>query len=380
MSDKTRNDFFEYLKWRGDLTFEQSPLNPVDAVIFCDIAYLNFRGILKDDFNSPLTLLECATRFLSEDFENRKELGLLINPKTVDLFFECAKTERFKNVMMTGFADKYNVTQEEQFSAVTFSVENLSKRSNFFYVAFRGTDDTIVGWKEDFNLAFKENIPAQRDARLYLDKAVRHFKKTPFYVGGHSKGGNLAIFAAANLQKNLQKNLVSVFNFDGPGFSEETLKKENFAALSSKTENFFPKGSIVGMLFEHYDRYSVIESDGFLVMQHDPFTWKISGANFELADGLEKSSAFFNSTFNQWFVGLSEERREEFVETIFDVLDSTKAETNSELAENWFKNSGKIIKAFANLDKEIRSSAVDTATQFIKLATENKISQFKLKK
>ena len=146
------------------------------------------------------------------------------------------------------------------------------------------------------------------------------------------------------------------------------MEKDEFKSALKKTESFFPQGSTVGMIFEHDKKYSVVKSDGVLMMQHDAFTWKTAPQNFELMEELEKSSLFFNETFNQWFVQLPEHRREEFVETLFGVLESTQAETNSQLAENWIKNGGKIIKAFAKLDKEIRSSALDTASQFIRLA------------
>ena len=361
-------ELLDYVEWRGDLDFDSSPLNPVDALIFCQLSYLNFDGILQKDFSSSVTLNQCASMFAADNFESRRDLGLLINPKTVDLLFACASSVRFGKLLLSGYVNKYSPIHEEQFSALTFFYKSKNKKSSFAFVSFRGTDDTIIGWKEDFNLAFKENIPAQKDALSYLTESSANFKKATVYCGGHSKGGNLAIYAGAFLNKKYQPNLKTIYNFDGPGFLKETLEKDEFKSALKKTESFFPQGSIVGMIFEHDKNYSVVKSDGVLMMQHDAFTWKTSPQNFELMEELEKSSLFFNETFNQWFVQLPEHRREEFVETLFGVLESTQAETNSQLAENWIKNGGKIIKAFAKLDKEIRNSALDTASQFIRLA------------
>ena len=251
---------------------------------------------------------------------------------------------------------------KEQFCAITAIIDNI------IFVAFRGTDDTIVGWKEDFNLAFKDFVPAQQEAVAYLTDVIDNFRFKDIFVGGHSKGGNLAIYSAANIKSRFQKKVDAVFNFDGPGFLEETLLKSNFIEILEKTTSVFPQGSIIGMLFKHQKDYSVVSSDGFFVMQHDPFTWKLDGPDFLRCEDLDKGSAFFHKIFNEWFVNLEKEKREEFVETLFDLLETTEAKTNSELTANWVKNSSKIIKAFSDLDPEIKKSTGSTIGEFFKLA------------
>ena len=356
-------DFFDYLTWRGDLTFEESSLTDVDALIFCQLAYLNFKGIISENFDKRISLNEVASIF-ARDLENgRGNLGLVINKKTIDLLFECAKTKRFCNIDLCGYVDSYSQALEEQFSALTF-VEN----KNTAFVAFRGTDDTIVGWKEDFNLAFKTIVPAQADSLLYLMEAKQRVKCKSFYSGGHSKGGNLAIFSAAHLPKSLKKKISAVYNFDGPGFLRCELCKGEFKEILSRTRSFFPNGSIIGMLFEHDSHYTTVLSNGTFIMQHDPFTWEILGPNFTECEELDKASLFFNLTFNEWFISLEESKRAEFVETLFSVLEATNAQTNSELAENWIKSAGAILKALAGLDKDIRKSAIETFGSFFKLA------------
>ncbi len=362
-------DVFDYLHWRGDLSFELSPLNSVDSLILCQLSYLNFESIIPFSFKEKITLNNAASIFAGEGFEKRRDLGLLINPRTVDLLFECAKTARFANLELCGWRDTYSKKDEEQFSALTF-VSSL-KKASFAFCAFRGTDDTIIGWKEDCNLAFKEKIKAQCDAASYLEEACLSLKKYPVMCGGHSKGGNLALYAGAKLKKSEQKKLTRIFNFDGPGFLKETLAQSDFSEALKKTYSYFPYESIVGMLFSHGSDYKVINSTAKNVMQHDALTWQTLATDFECQEELSTLSIFFNSTFNEWYCKLDNKKRGELVDVVFGALEATNVKTNSELAENWGKSGIKILKALHSLDKDLRDGALDSAGQFVKLLGSN---------
>ena len=306
---------------------------------------------------------QVASEFAThKDFKTKSDLGLVINPKTIELLYAAAKSKRFRNILLCNYKNTYNPLIEEQFCAMTVIFDDI------VFVAFRGTDDTIIGWKEDFNLAFKDFVPAQQEAVEYLTNVIDDFRFKDIFVGGHSKGGNLAIYSAANIKSRFQKKVAAVFKFDGPGFLEETLLQQNFSETLEKTTSVFPQGSIIGMLFKHQKEYSVVSSDGFFVMQHDPFTWKLDGPDFLRCQDLDRGSAFFHKIFNQWFVKLEKDKREEFVETLFELLETTEAKTNSELTANWIKNSGKIMKAFSDLDPEIKKSTGSTIGEVFKLA------------
>lgn len=365
---KQKFDIIDYLNWRGDLTFDHSPLNEVDALIFCQLSYMNFTSLAPESLDSSIKLSELAKIFFaSSDFASRSDLGMLIDERTNELLKKAGECERFKNVEVTGFVSKYDQEKEEQFSAVTFLLNEggLLERQQIF-VAFRGTDDTIVGWKEDFNLAFLEKVPAQEDALSYLTRTALSFKKAELFVGGHSKGGNLALFAAAHLDEKSKKNLSVVYNFDGPGFSQESLDSDAFFSIKAKVRSVYPQFSIVGMLFHHYDSYKIVQSDEKLVMQHNPFSWFTLATEFKSKEDLDSGSEIFFKSFNKWFEPLKPEQREEFIETLFGLLETTNAVTNSDLSRDALKNTGKIIKAFASLDSEIRDSAMHLAGEFIK--------------
>lgn len=390
MAEKGKGDFqniLDYLDWRGDLTFDQNAFNDVDALIFCQLSYLHFDSLVSSDFDNFSTLFEVSEKFKdSSGFETRKNLGVMINPLTTELLFKCASSRRFCGVKLCGFVDDYDKAREKQFSAVTFLFDEkkeakygFSGRTKKAFVAFRGTDDTLVGWKEDFNLAFMESVPAQEDAASYLFNAMnsKSLKKYRFYAGGHSKGGNLAIYSAANLDEKSKERILNIYNFDGPGFSEKDLESGKFLSIKPKIVSVFPQMSMIGMLFHHYDDFKVVFSSEKLVMQHDPFSWLVLGADFVLKDSLENGSEIFFRSFNIWFENLEKKQRENFVETVFSLLDSTKARTNTELSRKLVRNAGAILKAAIRLDSSIRDDAIRIIKQFLKITGEQIVLSLK---
>ncbi len=390
MAEKSKTEFqniLSYVEWRGDLTFEQSAFNCVDALIFCQLSYIHFDSLVPSGFDDSSVLLDVSRKFReSSDFETRKNLGIMINPLTTELLLKCAASRRFGGVRLCGFIDDYDKIREEQFSAVAFLFDEqkeakcgFSPRIKKAFVAFRGTDDTLVGWKEDFNLSFMESVPAQDDASSYLFNAMnsKSLRKNRFYAGGHSKGGNLAVYSSANLDEKSKGRLLEVYNFDGPGFSEKDLKSENFRSIKSKIVSFFPQMSMIGMLFHHYEGYKVVFSAEKLILQHDPFSWSVLGCEFVQRDSLESGSEIFFRSFNKWFENLDKKQRENFVETVFSLLESTKAKTSTELSKKVVRNAGAILKAAIRLDSSIRDDAVRIIKQFLKITGEQIVLSLK---
>lgn len=358
------SNILDYISWRGDLSFENSKFNDIDALILCQISYLNFDGLLSEmNFSNKVTLKELSEAFKnSSDFEKRCDTGALINRLTVQLFFDTANSCRFKNILITGYTSKIDLEKEEQFSAMTYILSD-----NINFIAYRGTDDTIVGWKEDFNLAIIDEVPAQIDALMYLEKASNSMRGRIF-VGGHSKGGNLAVFASAMVSNNIKKRIETVYNMDGPGFSDSKLEMQEFNDIIPKICSYYPHFSIVGMLFSHAGVYSVVESDESGIMQHDPFSWHLKGKCFVLKDGFDKASSFFHETFNTWVSEMEPKQREQFIETLFSVIQATDARTNSEIENNMIGNSVKIIKAFHDLTPDSRNAIYKTIRMLFQIA------------
>ena len=164
-------DLFDYLKWRGDLSFSVSTFNTIDALILCQLSYINFDDIIPQNTKETKTLNQVASEFAThKDFKTKSDLGLVINPKTIELLYAAAKSKRFGNILLCNYKNTYNPLIEEQFCAMTIIFDDI------VFVAFRGTDDTIIGWKEDFNLAFKDFVPAQQEAVEYLTNVIDDFR------------------------------------------------------------------------------------------------------------------------------------------------------------------------------------------------------------
>ncbi|MGP1459188.1 MAG: Mbeg1-like protein [Treponema sp.] len=356
MKNTNSSGILEYIGWRGDLSFEQSAFNDVDAAILCQILYLNFDGFFEDGgFKRFLTLSDLAKHFRrAEDFAERCKTGVLINKRTVDLLFAAGESRRFAGVKLCGYVSVLDLRREEQFSAVTCV---LKKGVNF--IAYRGTDDNIIGWKEDFYLAVQDVVPAQQDAAAYLNKAASSLRGAIF-VGGHSKGGNLAVYAAANAVRRIQKRITAVYNFDGPGFPKEKLRSSGFPAVIPKVLTFQPQLSIVGMLFERAGECRIVESGEAGILQHDMFSWRLLGASLVTHSAFEKASEFFRDTVNSWIEELDVEKRKIFIDTIFDILAATNARTNTDLEKNIPETSVKIISAIGKLEPDIRTAVRDT--------------------
>lgn len=366
------SNFIDYLSWRGDLDFKMCPFNHIDALILSQLSYLDFTGIIGDDFNKKVTIKDCYEQFLKlPDYEKRIDLGVMINKKTINLFCDCSNSNRFKNVLMTGYKNVYDKEKEIQFSAITFCI---SKKMSV--VAYRGTDDTLIGWKEDFNLSYLTQLPSQLLSIEYLEEACQKIKND-IIVAGHSKGGNLSIYASVKCNPKYQKRLSKVYNFDGPGFDKSFFLQDSFLRIKNRINNFYPKFSVVGMIFSHFETYKIVDSNEFAVMQHDPFSWQMQGNDFVYNNDFTDESKFFYKAFNEWISEISIDDKKNFVNTLFSILFSVGVETNSELEDEKLQNSTKIISSIAKLDSKSKDFLFDIIKLFGKVA-KNSIPIFNL--
>ena len=337
------SDLFDYLNWRGDLSFEQVPFNKIDALLLAQVTYCIFDGVVSESFTERKNFVQVAKDFsATPDYEERINIGFLINKRTSELMFKCAESARFRNVELCGFRNIYNEDNVEQFAAVTYIVDGKT------VVALRGTDDTIVGWKEDFNIAWLEQIPAQKDALEYF-KEVSDAFEGDFTLLGHSKGGNLVINTAVKCGKKRQKRIEKVFNFDGPGFSKDYYDQPEYKSVEERINSFYPGFAVVGMIFHHPEKYEIVKSEGFTFWQHDPLCWQISGASFINEADFADESRLFYKAFNEWIDKLDTEQKKNFVETMFCILEASGAKTNNEIEKDAFKATAKMLAAYADM-------------------------------
>lgn len=330
----------DYILWRGDLSFSNAPFNEVDALIFTQLSYIDFSSAVPYTLKSTVPLAEAYLKTAAQSKD--AELGALLPSDITALFEVASKTERYKNVLLSGYVNRVDEEKDEQFSAVTFIADK-----NVF-VAYRGTDDSLTGWKEDFKLSYMEAVPAQKEAAIYLDTVLKRFRFYSVSLGGHSKGGNLAVYATLKCDKRKKRRIEKCFNFDGPGFRDEVLKAMPLSLWEGKIENIMPAGSVVGRLFERVGSEKIVESAGKTIMQHNAFLWEVAGSAFVEARERTESSIMAEKILSGWIDEMTGEERELLVEALFEVLKGTEAKTLTDIMADKLG----FLKSISCADKE----------------------------
>ncbi len=348
-------NILDYILWRGDLTFEKSPFNEIDNLIFAKLSYMNLRGIVGKTEGRGIPLHKVAEIYFKEERDKEKNTGDLVNPNFFELLLLMAKSERYRNVKIKMYVDEVDLEQEMQFSALTVDLGNHE-----LYVAYRGTDDTLVGWKEDFKMSVMEIVPAQREALRYLKQVAMRYRGYRLYIGGHSKGGNLAVFSAVHASEAIRKRIVRVYNNDGPGFKEALIGTKAYQSIADRVTTFVPQSSIIGMLLEHEEDYLVIQSNQKGFLQHDGFSWEVCGPNFIHLKKMNPEGQIIDRTIKRFLNGTSIEQREHFTNTLFDILSTNEKKTLTDIRDDSFKSVIAMIKTYDQLEKETKKAIVDT--------------------
>ena len=345
-------NMLDYLAWRGDLPFSASPFCEIDNIILAMLSFIDFSGIVPPSpIAYPVTLAECLENS-KERFPDGQYFGSIIPKDNNDLLEKTASSERFRDTYVIAFRDEIDEDNVKQFAAVTFILPD-----NSLYVAFRGTDDTLVGWREDFAMSYDAPTTSQKCAAEYVaDVAAAH--SGAIRIGGHSKGGNLAMYSAAFVPAEVQARIITVYNNDGPGFMPEILDTDGFRAVADRIYTVVPQSSAVGILLTQVGEPHVIEStESNGVKQHNPYSWVVSGTKFRHLDSLSKQGKRHNDVLDEWIMGFTAEERRKMTDTIFSVLEASGAKTLTDITDSKLTSAAAMIKALVGLDKETRENA-----------------------
>ena len=331
------SNIIDYLKWRGDLSFEINPINEIDNIILARFSYLPFHDIYiepKENIKSIAKKMRIIpkTNFVWE--EDKKFIE------------ELSKTRRYQNLIVSDYVQKLDLDTETQFRAITIWLPNAEK-----YISFEGTDMTIVGWKEDFNMSFMTNIPAQIEAVKYLEKIADKYTGN-FRLGGHSKGGNLAVYAATFCKDEIKERIIDILNADGPGFNKETISDERYKNIVNKVNTYVPQSSIIGRLLEHEEKYNIVKSTQKGVMQHDIYSWQVEATELIKIPELTNESKMVNKIVRDWLNSTTPEQRKNFINALYQIIGKTEAKTITEFSEQWLKNIKKIIETYKTMSEE----------------------------
>ena len=307
------NNIFSYLTWRGDLTLTQSRFNEVDNLILSTLSYLDFSGIVPKNGEQEITIKRAAEEyFFLHGIPQRPDLKKASSLELREwMLYLMADTRRFRNMRLSCLVQILDAEQVKQFSAMTILVSR-----KHIYLSFRGTSDDLTGWKEDFLMACMPEVPSQEEAVLYTERVAAQYPDHRLLLGGHSKGGNLAVYAAVQASPKIQSRIDIVWSNDGPGFQEAFLRSEAYQALSPKIRSIVPKSSVVGMLLAHPENYQIVDSSQIGLLQHDGLSWQIMGDHFIILSELTHESIRTERTIRSWLQKIPQEEREEFVDSL----------------------------------------------------------------
>jgi hypothetical protein len=336
---------FDYLAWRGDLDFNVSPFNPVDNIIFTQLSYLTLDGIVPGPQEETSISIALAVRVFNEKLKSPEGIKLTSifkdDPKLISAL---GASRRFGNCQLFGYINHIDTNREIQFAAL-----GIYTSDDLCFIAFRGTDSSIVGWKENLNMCFKEVIPSQLEAVKYLEKMAARIKG-PLRIGGHSKGGNLAIYAAANCSKKVQKRITDIYSNDAPGFHEKVISSEGFLAIKNRIRSYVPQSSIIGMFLGQGHKNIVIKSSQTGLLQHDLYSWEVTHNDLVHAEKTTVGSQFVNKTLREWMDNFDNVPREQFIEALYQILSVSDVKSTLDFEVAWFATACRMINSLKHID------------------------------
>ena len=343
-------------------TFDERPFNSVDSLILAWFSYFHLNGAFEGVSDGEA--LSLTRLYRSELFDDMFR-DFWDAPSTKRLFAAVMASRRFRDMRALHYVESFDSAEEKQFAAVSFQLTD-----ELAYVAFRGTDSTLIGWKEDFSMAFKSPVAAQESAARYLGEAAKHLRGA-LLVGGHSKGGNLAVYAAAECDRAVQDRIARVYSHDGPGFLESVLQRDSFGRIAGRIEKTLPQSSVVGMLLEHQERYSIVKSNRVSFLQHDPFSWLVENNAFVPFSHLTSDAIYLDHTISGWLAQLSEADRARFVDALFEILSANDITTVDEWKAGWPKNVPAAVRALSQMSPDTKAFLINTLRELAALSLRN---------
>lgn len=352
-------NILDYLAIYGSISLAEIPFNEVDAVFLARLSFVPFDRFVSASFAERRRLEDVCTEIaalpgLEDSTVFKRDIALLGG---------VIGKPRLGDLEISAFVNKIEEEDETQFAALCYHLPN-----DEIYLVYRGTDDSLIGWKENLNMVFVFPVPAQNSARRYFEAACEAYPDKKFILGGHSKGGNLAIYAGAFCAPRYRPQIKQIFNFDGPGFRRESIATEGYRAIAPRLTTYVPQSSVVGMILEQEGEYTIVHSGSIGLWQHGVQSWEVDGLQLKKVEEISASSRLFDHTLRSWLDELSLKQREAFVDCLYEVLTDNGAETLVDLQNNWFETFRGIIRAIRKMDEKDRSFVRRTFRLFFKSA------------
>ena len=331
-------------------TFQEKLVTDIDILVLTEIAYLPFDEIVSSSFEekTAISLNQLGKEFETIKEKEHKNNPFMITKERIQLLDVVSKSLRFKDVKVFGFMNDIDDELTKQFAAVCYQWEEESR-----WIIFRGTDESLTGWKEDFMMTYSDLIPAQTDAIEYLRKQAELFSGS-LNISGHSKGGNLSLYASAMQEEDIQHRIQQIYCWDAPGVHRSILNTEGYQRVVSKAKRYIPQDSIVGLMLESQVPYHIIESQGSGISQHSALMWNIEDDHFVELTELTRNSQLTDQTFKQWTEVVSDEDLKLFFDTFFELIFEMGVETVNDVYYNFRMYMRQFFEKAYQMDTEKR--------------------------
>ena len=362
-------ELLDYLQWRNDVPLSISPFNEVDNVIFSYLSYIDFRD-LKEDWKGFFDLKDLFRDFCEKHSLEEIETTGEFTERAPLLLKEMMEGERFSDTKVGYYAEDFDKDKVKQFAALVFLLPDGRN-----YISFRGTDKTITGWKEDFLMSCQSETAGAKEAVEYFNK-IASVLEGKLILGGHSKGGNFAMYAVAFCEAEYKERIVQVYNNDGPGFREEVIQSPEFQEILPKISTIAPQSSIIGQLLSNPAKQHVIHSTAKGILQHDAMTWEAEKDSL-VSSELDELSEYTKTTLGSWLESMDDETRESLCTTAFSLIESTKSETFIEFSGNLMKNMETIWKEMGKLPEEKKKEIMNALSNLMESSKQAAVSQIK---
>lgn len=355
-------NLYDYIKEYGKKTFLEEPFNEVDNLILCSISYVDIKRFMPKKRFEKIKLKEVADKYFAAFKKKKYKYDIIALDKGIKTFRAIRNTKRFRNMELYNYV--YKADESKQFCAMTIKV-----KEDLTYVVFEGTDHLISGWEEDFKMSYMFPVPAQKDAIRYLNRTVRRNDEN-IIVGGHSKGGNLALVAAMYANIFIKKKIRKIYNNDGPGLRKKQFLSDRYQSIHYKLIHIIPNYSIVGLLLRHDDDYKVVKSPRISILSHDLTTWEVKNTHLK-----ETPLSMFSKKFDLYMKDFLDKhpdrQRKKYVKALFDILRKANIDNLEDIKAYKLKNMKKIIRETMNLDKETKSILIDFSNFMLKNYSED---------
>ena len=372
-------NIIDYIKWRGDLTMDIVPFNHLDALLFSQLSMLRLDEVLIEEGEQiSLSIKKVVKVFKELNIEEKYDLGLILPKEIITAFYMMGESPRYKNLVLDNYVNNICSSEQTQFSALTIDLGYNTR-----VVSFSGTDDTLIGWKENFNMLFVSTTAGQASSCDYLSKVSRRWRH--IYVCGHSKGANLALYSTLHVNNHVQRKIEKTIGFDGPGLIEDINEIDNFERIIKKVTFYVPDTTIIGALFDHYEEIKVVKSTEKGLYQHDVFSWEVLGTDFVYVDDRTEESKHIEQKIKTMISEIDEATRVRLVNEGYKILSSDTADTLTKLygekiriVKDYLASDPSIQKAYKKIfleilrDKIMRDAIYDNIKGFIKKQKNNK--------